>query len=77
MVWLFGCTLWLPRIDQIHQDLAIGLDIDDGCFDHSAVVLSVDPEEIHSSPPTPILAPLNPFMHSIMIVFSFSRALPP
>lgn len=42
---LAGCILWLPKKDQIDQHLVIGLDIDDGCFNHPVVVLSVDPEE--------------------------------
>lgn len=43
---LAGCILWLPKKDQIDQHLLRGLNIDDGCFNHPVVVLSVNPEEL-------------------------------
>jgi len=41
---LAGCILWLPRKDQTDQHVVIGSYIDDGCFNHPVVVLSVDLE---------------------------------
>lgn len=39
---LVGCILWLPTKDRIDHRLLVGVDIDDGCFNHPVVVLSTD-----------------------------------
>lgn len=40
-----GCIFWLPKKDYIDERLLAGIDIDDGCFNHPVVVLSIDPND--------------------------------
>lgn len=37
-----GCILWLPKKDEIDDDLLMDVHIGHGCFDHPVVVLSTN-----------------------------------
>jgi hypothetical protein len=42
---LEGRILWLPKKDEINEDLLVNVGIEDGCFHHPVMVLSVDQVE--------------------------------
>jgi len=41
-IYEVGAILWLPSKDQIPGDLQIRTEIDDGCFDHPALIIWID-----------------------------------
>ena len=40
-----GCIFWLPKKDEIDENLLWDVDIEEGCFDHPVVVLSTDEQK--------------------------------